>query len=352
MKVYFFTKSLSAGGAETQSTIIASGLKARGYDVEFIVYSKDKANAKNLKRLEDAGILIHELFWKRSGDLLKMYRLFRGNRGGAIFAFTSFPNFIGCCVAKIAGLRRIYAGVRSENLPGLHMKMERFLNNFIVDKTVFNSHRGREKFIACGFNPNKCITISNAIESIDDAGKHGIPTQMRIVTVGRFIESKDYYSWLKVVAKVHSKCRNVKAIIIGYGELVNRIREWIAELRLSAVVEIKQGNGGIDISTELASSDIYLTTTLREGCCNAILEAMRAGLPVVATDAGDNGYMVRNGVNGYVTELKDVDRLAQYVCELLSDNEKRDAFGCASRKIVAEEYSPEVVFRKYEELLG
>ena len=354
MKVFFFTKSLAAGGAETQSTVIASGLKFKGYDVEFIVYSKLKADSNNLDRLVAAKIPIHELLWKRPLDMFRMYRLFCSSREGVLFTFTAFPDFIGGCVAKLAGMRRIYAGIRSENLPGFHMKMERFLNRFIVTKTVFNSYRGRDNFLKLGFDPDKTIVVSNAVEMTNKVKCFSMPLSncVRIVTVGRFIESKDYRSWLEVFAKVRDKNPYVRGIIIGYGELESQIRNWIRECGLSEVVEIILGNNGVDIAAELAYSDIYFTTTLREGCCNTILEAMRAGLPIVATDVGDNAYMVRNGVNGYVAELRDVDKLAQCVCKLVNDKSKREAFGRASKKIVAEEYSPRIVFQKYEELLG
>lgn len=351
MKIFFFTKSLSAGGAETQSSIIASGMKRKGYDVEFIVYSKRNADSRNLGRLHDSGVRVHELLWKRPVDLWRMYRLFNDNRDGALFSFTSFPNFIGGVIAKLAGMKRIYAGVRSEDLPRVHMAMERFLDCFIVAKTIFNSHRGRQKFIEKGFDSAKCETIPNAIERIGLSRMRQDSNNVHIITVGRFIESKDYYTWCKVVASVRQTYNNIEGVIIGYGPLDQQIRGWIEEMSLSDVVEIKKGNADIDIASELVNADIYLTTTRREGCCNSILEAMRAGLPIVATDAGDNSVMVRSGINGFVEKIADVENIAKHVGYLVFDKETRRAYGAASANIVKNEYAPEVVFSKYAKLL-
>jgi glycosyltransferase involved in cell wall biosynthesis len=60
----------------------------------------------------------------------------------------------------------------------------------------------------------------------------------------------------------------------------------------------------------LAAADVFALGTEREGCCNAVLEALAVGTPVVTTPVGDNGVFVRDGANGFIVPVDDVDALA------------------------------------------
>jgi len=56
----------------------------------------------------------------------------------------------------------------------------------------------------------------------------------------------------------------------------------------------------------LRASNAFALFSAREGCCNAILEALACGLPVVATDVGDNSWFIRNDINGYIVPVDDL----------------------------------------------
>ena len=77
----------------------------------------------------------------------------------------------------------------------------------------------------------------------------------------------------------------------------------------------------------LSKSDIYLSTSLFEGLSNSIMEAMAYSLPIIATDVGDNNYLVQDGYNGFVTNVKDVDEIAKKLLSLVIDKEKRLKMG-------------------------
>ena len=73
-----------------------------------------------------------------------------------------------------------------------------------------------------------------------------------------------------------------------------------------------------EVARWLQAADVFALATSREGCCNAILEALAAGRPVVTTPAGDNAHFVRDGVNGYVVPIDDAEATAAALERALS----------------------------------
>lgn len=128
-------------------------------------------------------------------------------------------------------------------------------------------------------------------------------------------------------------------MIVGYGELENRIRNMIQKCGVEDIVEI-----AIDpdnISELLDRADIYLSTSLFEGTSNSIMEAMDAQLPIVATAVGDNDRLVCEGRNGYLIPVRDPQAAADALTTLIGDSLLRAALGLQSKEILLEKYSVE-----------
>ena len=84
----------------------------------------------------------------------------------------------------------------------------------------------------------------------------------------------------------------------------NEIRLLVRQLKLNTEVEnlINPPN----IPDILNACDIYLSTSLYEGLSNSIMESMVAGLPVVATNVGDNQYLIKDDYNGFLVPCRDI----------------------------------------------
>ena len=357
MKVFFYIPSLKSGGAEKQCALMAFALKEQyGYDVEIILThpsDPQNANKKNWEMVVSAGIPVHVLQWYHFRDLYAMCRLFRKNRDAYLFCYMTFPVFWGGLVALIAGMKNVYGGVRTSLLPWRFMLMEKFAHRFLSRATIFNSYKARELFVAQRFDKDRSIVISNAIEPTQYTRDHDANDgSIRIITVGTFWEAKDYHTWIAVINEVRAKTtKKIRAIIIGYGELEDAINNWIKDFGLQNIIEILPGNHGVGIPEELAKSDIYLSTSVFEGTSNSLMEAMRAGLPVVATDVGDNGYLVENGKVGFICKPKDVEGLSSAVLQLVADINMRKTFGAEGMKIMHDRHSIRRIADQYAELI-
>jgi glycosyltransferase involved in cell wall biosynthesis len=110
-----------------------------------------------------------------------------------------------------------------------------------------------------------------------------------------------------------------------------------------------------DTQAHLAGADIFVLPSRSEGFSNAILEAMAAGLPVVASDVGGNAEAVQDGVSGTIIPPENVGALADAIAGLLDDPERARSFGRAGKEIVARRFSNEAmlqrVVRVYRRLL-
>ena len=93
-----------------------------------------------------------------------------------------------------------------------------------------------------------------------------------------------------------------------------------------------------DVQRLLAASDIFVNASHREGLPVAVLEAMAAGLPVVATNVGELPLVIVKGT-GIVVPPKQPDAMAQAVCALLENPEQRRAYGLAAQAHVTRHYS-------------
>ena len=105
--------------------------------------------------------------------------------------------------------------------------------------------------------------------------------------------------------------------------------------------------GGVeDLRSFLAEADIFVLPSRSEGFANALIEAMAASLPVVATRVGGNPEAIEDGVTGLLVPPENPDALAHALKELLSDSERSWAMGVAGRQLATREFSNERVTNK------
>jgi glycosyltransferase involved in cell wall biosynthesis len=103
-----------------------------------------------------------------------------------------------------------------------------------------------------------------------------------------------------------------------------------------------------DVPLLLGCVDVYVCSSAAEGMSNALLEAMAAGLPIVATDVGDNAVVVRDNVDGCIVQANSEGPIADALAMLAGSPEVRHRLGTAARDR-AKNYSFERTVRAYED---
>ena len=347
--VSIFVKNLISGGAERQSVLLAKAL-ARTHDVHYVIFNGDKIETKYIDILKSDDRIKIKSF---SGGHLTRFRDFisylKQNDIKAIFSYLTAADAYACIAGKCVGAK-VFTGIRSSRLPFFKHLADCVFTNFMSTRTVINCYSGMEYFALKGFCRKKFVVIPNGFDGITNYQQKKDDEVVNIITVGRFVPAKDYKTAIESIAilKRQKNANPIKFHIVGYGELESQIYAWIKDFNIEDVVEVHINPN--NIPELLLNSDIYLSTSIFEGTSNSIMEAMNANLPVVATNVGDNNYLV-DSENGFICNVKDSGGIASSLCELIKDAKLREKMGYNSKKKLEEQFSMDVFRRRYIALL-
>jgi glycosyltransferase involved in cell wall biosynthesis len=202
--------------------------------------------------------------------------------------------------------------------------------------------------------------IGNGIDV--EAFAHGLKTRPRetnIVRVGmhgRFSRSKDYGTLVRAIALLRDRLPNpgrpeIHLSLAGDGETLEVTRQQVNELGLHDRVEFLGMLPERDIPAFLHSLDIYAQSSLGETMSTAVMQAMAAGLPVVGTDVPGLRDMVRADETGLLFPCGNETELVRALESLAHSPDDRRRMGANARRHAVANWSPERMFRAYEELL-
>lgn len=150
---------------------------------------------------------------------------------------------------------------------------------------------------------------------------------------------------LKALKKLPEALKN-KSILLVFGRNGERIAD---------ALDIQTVNMGYIVDDRIkaqaySAADVFLCPSRAESFCNVVLESMACGTPTVACRVSALPDLVRPGITGYLAEPENVEDFCSGVVQLLEDHALRSRMSEQCRKIVTEEYTQELMFRRYSEL--
>lgn len=348
IKIAIFVKNLTSGGAEKQSVLLAKAL-SDCYETHYIIFNGEKVHQKYMDMLkEDSKIHIQYFKGGHGARYNEFVKYLEHNNIKAIFSYLTAANFYACMAGKKVKAK-VFTGLRNAELPVLKCIADRMLTNRFAEMAISNSYSGKVNFVAKGFNGSKIIVIPNCFENIKPYIEKPAKKTLHIITVGRFVPQKDYETAIHAIAELKKKCNNIAFDIVGYGEQENQIREWVKAYNIDDITYIYINPD--NIAELLDNADIYLSTSLFEGTSNSIMEAMNADLPIVATNVGDNGLLVKNEINGFLCGKREWKCIADKLEVLIKDNILCKTKGKESKFLLQKEYSVEKFKNAYVKLL-
>lgn len=173
------------------------------------------------------------------------------------------------------------------------------------------------------------------------------PGEIRVTTVGNIRRVKGHDVFIKAAAAIAPHFPDASFSIAG------DVLEPDYFLELQALVRDLNLTGSFHFAGEVAnlrehlsSADIFVLPSRSEGFSNAIVEAMAASLPVVATDVGGNAEAVEDGVSGFIVPSEDIAALSAAITRLISDPSLAKAMGEAGKNRVIEKFTTEAMMEK------
>lgn len=351
-RVCVLLRSLAHGGAEKQALLLVLALRAR-HAVELVVLDEQPRSARHLAFLEEHGLTATFLRGGRLAKLLALRRLLARRRVEALFCFLPSDTLVGALAGRLARVARIHGGLRNARLAPRKERVLRWVHAHLSHVTISNSHAAVEHFAARGFARARFRVIPNGIFLRPPRAPRPASGRVTVLWLGRLVPEKDPRAALEALRRARAAAPaglDLRLCLAGFGPLAEALQGWIAELGLAGAVELVLDPAQPEALLERA--DLFLSTSHFEGLSNAILEAMNASLPVVATDVGDNARLVQEGVSGYLAPTGDVERLAARLLELARDAERRRRFGIAAHEHLSRHYSFEAFQAAYEAILA
>jgi len=286
--------------------------------------------------------------------LLDFAAFLKEKRVDVIFCYLASNNLYGAIAGKLSGVPYVIGGIRNSVLPPHKFVIQRFLHNKYLHATIFNNYSGKERLVSRGFKQEKSYVILNGIELDNPVLERTQKPTINLITISRFVPQKDHLTAIRafhyLVTELVEETLDVRYCIVGYGELEREIRNHIEELHLSERVSVI-------INPEnkwdyLKDSDIYLSTSLFEGISNSILEAMSYALPIVATNVGDNSFLVEDGVTGYLCEVGHYEQIVKKLRALILNPKLRQEMGVRSYWELKENFSQDAFKRSYADFIN
>ena len=207
-----------------------------------------------------------------------------------------------------------------------------------------------------GVDPAKVRVVYNGLDldHFTDASRHlTMAGKLRIVTVGNIRKVKGHDVLVHAAALVLELFPNASFYIAGeildapyFGALQEQIEKSGRSSQFHFVHDMR------DVAAFLESADLFVLPSRSEGFSNAILEAMAAALPVVATDVGGNAEAIRHGETGLIVPANDPTALALAINELLSEPARMRSMGEAGRIRVGELFTAQAMMNTVSQAYG
>lgn len=176
--------------------------------------------------------------------------------------------------------------------------------------------------------------------------------EILILAVGRLFPQKGYDDLICAMSILKQRSIPARLAIAGIGELHDSLIDRIKEFGLQQNVSLLGSRK--DVPKLLAASDIFANSSHWEGLPIAVLEAMAAGLPVVATSVGDVSYLI-NDQTGILVQPQATDQLAEALIRLCKDSQLRAELGRNAHEYVRQHHSSDIwvkqLFQIYRQVM-
>lgn len=320
------------------------------------------------------------LLWPISSYCLSRYRdkiieEARMHRVDLVHAHFAYPDGYASALAKKVIRKPLVISLRGNDIltePSIRygVRLKKHLENrvkdaiILADKIMMASRAEYTEALRLGADPERLVIVPNGVDvnrfspNIDGEivrRRFGIGGNLFVLFVGSFLPVKGVRYLLESVPIVQSAMSNVTFVLVGKGYRRQSLESLCESLGVSKNVIFAGQVQYSEIPLFHAACDVLVSPSLSEGFSNVVIEAMASGRPVIGSRVGGTFDQIEDGLNGYLVEPKNPQKLAEKIIDLLSSPERREAMGRESRKIAENEFSMDLRVKRtlelYESLL-
>src|SRR6266446_2470883 len=345
MRICHVITRLIVGGAQENTVSTCIGLRKLGHDVDLVIGPQtgpegslyDEARAAGVpmtvvEELRRAPNPFHDL-----GTCATLRRLFVGKRYDVVHTHSGKAGFIGRITAKLA---RVPIIVHTIHGPSFY-EYQNPVSNWVLrwaeqvaggctTQFVSVADAMTEQYLAAGIGvPNRYVTIHSGMDidaflsaRRDDSLRKSLgisPDDLVVGKIARLFRLKGHEFLFEAAPRIVAAVPNVKFLLVGDGVY----REWferrVTEMNLRDYFVFAGLISPSEIPRYVASMDLLVHLSLREGLPRALPQALACGKPVVAFDVDGAREVCVDGETGLLVRAEDVNALADAVIRLLQD---------------------------------
>jgi glycosyltransferase involved in cell wall biosynthesis len=359
-RVVMLIPTLDRSGAEKQCTLLATGLPRDRFDVHVVALTRGGPYAADLAA---AGIPVTVIgkrskfdptsFWRLRAELKRLQPdvlhtwLFAANSYGRLCA-GAVPK------AKVVVSERCVDSWKA----GWQLWLDRRLIAR-TDRLVGNSQSVVEFYRELGVPPEKLVCIPNGIavsaSSVDVSDRAALLQELKLPTdafvagfVGRLARQKRVEDLIWAVETLRQIRTRLHLVIVGDGPERDRLEEFVRSVHCTDHVRFTGHRE--DAARFLAAFDVFCLASSFEGMSNSLMEAMAAGLPVIASDIPANRELVVPDETGFLVKLGDTVGFMQFLRRLIDEPGLGERLGTAGRERIRAEFSVQRMVDRYASL--
>ena len=357
-RVVLLIPTMDRGGAEKQLCLLAENLPRDRFDVHVILLTRDGPLSQ---RLHDAGIpvtVIGKRFKADPSALFRLRRELKRLQPDIVHTWLFAANSFGRAAARMAQVPRIIGSERCVDpwKTAAHFMIDRQLAK-ISETITTNSAGVRDFYDSHGVASSKFTLIPNGIETASaiprprdevfaDLGVD--PERKLILAVGRLWPQKRYRDLIWSAELLGTLRQDTTLVIVGDGPQRGELLRHRDAVSLPAHVRFSGQRD--DVPTLLPHADAFWIGSEYEGQSNSVIEAMQAGVPVIASDIPGNRDLVIDQETGRLVKLGDTADFARQTNELLEDPTTAQQLGTRARHRIAADFSVSAMVQRHVQL--
>ncbi len=354
------------GGAEALLVTFASGLDRRRFEPHLLAL-RPAPGARLTDELRALHVPVTELNQHTAYDLPALFalvRYIRQHRIDIIHTHLLAADIMGRMAGWLTG-RPVVSTIHNNRTdldeePRRRQWMERWTARLMTRRLVVVSELLREEITAWfGLAPDRVLTIANGVDTerfARDASFDRAAVRRSLVggdypivlNVARLVPQKAQHHLIEAAQIVLATCPDVRFVLMGDGPLRPELEAQAAALGLSNRVIFTGFRP--DVADALASSEMFVLSSLWEGMPVALLEAMAAGATAISTDVGGVGQVLQNEVNGLLVPPGDPPALAAAILRCVTNPAYARELGAAGQRWTIQEYGMRSWVGKWESL--
>jgi glycosyltransferase involved in cell wall biosynthesis len=362
IRLLYVAANFVTGGAERHLLEMWRRLDRTRFDVRAAVLKREGAFTP---QFEAVGIPILDLgvgrrLYDPSGarGLLRLVRLVRAFDPDIIHGYLFGPNLFAALAGRACGVPVVCVAKRNVDAfeSPRQIAVQRLAHRLATHVTAVSREVG-ESSVALGVPRARITVIENGVdvgrfERLAPAGAvPGLPERGAgvplIGSVGCLAPRKDYGTLLEALAQLAHAGAAFHCAIAGDGPDRAALEARAARPDLAGRVTFLGERG--DVDRLLPAFDVFVLSSREEGIPNALLEAMAAARPCVATRVGGNAEVLASGRTGWLVPPQDPAALAEALAGALGDPAEAGRRGAAARAAMISERSIDAMVRRHED---